>query len=294
MNQYEFSRAAAKVANKNFKTFVQRDAFAKACDRAISSNPDNPLEVLDPQYKVLFTENRKLQAAENILRHLPGKHAQKSHGGGRGGGNSKMTAKKAANQVHAKAVAAEPVITKQMQDLATANGGEMIGLKNRLKSVESLERKIGDKARDEFGGDYEAAAQDIGDSVRYTMELDANNYGDGVKNTIDVLNEQGYQTRVKNYWQEGNIYKGVNATVTSPDGQKFELQFHTADGFNLKETLNHKLYEEHRLFTTSAARKFELEQQMANNWLTVPTPANLDLLTTISKPVLQLPSRPIQ
>lgn len=286
MNRFQFSRAAAIVADKYFKTLETRYPFAKACDRAISSNPDNPLEVLDPQYKDLFTEN--------VVRHLPGKHAQKSHGGGRGGGSSKMTAKKAANQVAAKAVAAEPVITKQMQDLAAANGGEMIGLKNRLKSVESLERKIEDKARDEFGGDYEAAAADIGDSVRYTMQLDPDNYGNGVKNTIDVLNEQGYQTRVKNYWQEGNIYKGVNATVTSPDGQKFELQFHTADGFNLKETLNHKLYEEHRLFTTSAARKFELEQQMANNWLSVPAPANLDLLATISKPVLQLPTRPIQ
>lgn len=297
MNKFEFSRAAAQVANKYFKTLKERFAFARACDLAIKQNPDNPLSVLDPQYKVLFDSEaraRKLQAAENILRHLPGKHAQKSHGGGRGGGSSKMTAKKAANQVYAKAVAAEPVITKQMQDLAAANGAKMIGLDNRLKTVESLERKIGDKARDEFGGDYEAAAADIGDSVRYTMELDPNNYGGGIKNTIDVLNEQGYQARVKNYWQEGNIYKGVNATITSPDGQKFELQFHTRDSFDLKETFQTELYKEHRLFTTSAARKFELEVQMANNWLTVPTPANLDLLATISKPVLQLPTRPIQ
>lgn len=35
-------------------------------------------------------ENPKLQAAQNILRHLPGKHAQKSHGGGRGGGGGAM------------------------------------------------------------------------------------------------------------------------------------------------------------------------------------------------------------
>jgi hypothetical protein len=238
--------------------------------------------------------SRKREAAERIIRHLPGKHAQKSHGGGRGGGGGGLTANEAAKQVYKKAVGLEPQITKQIQDLTAANGGELIGLKNRLKTVESLERKIADKARDEFGGDHKAAAADISDSVRYTMELDPNNYGDGVKNTIDILNEQGYQTRVKNYWQEGNIYKGVNATVTSPDGQKFELQFHTKDSYSLKETFNNRLYQEHRLSGTSAARKFELEQQMANNWVSVQTPANLDLLATIGKPVLQLPARPIQ
>lgn len=287
MNKYQFSRYAGLVADKYIKGMKQRMEFIDAIELAIFTNPENPLEVLDSKYKILFS-------MLDEVRHLPGKHAQKSHGGGRGGGSSKMTAKKAANQVATKAVAAEPVITQQMQDLAAANGGQMIGLDFRLKTEESLERKIADKARDEFGGDYEAAAADIGDSVRYTMELNPNNYGNGVRSTIDSLNEQGYQTRVKNYWQEGNIYKGVNATITSPDGQKFELQFHTRDSFNLKETFNHKLYEEHRLSTTSAARKFELEQQMANNWLSVSTPENLDLLATISKPVLQLPSRPIQ
>lgn len=75
MNQYQFSRAAAIVANKYFKTYEKRYAFAKACDKAISLNPDNPFEVLDQQYKDLFTEN--------VVRHLPGKHDQKSHGGGK-------------------------------------------------------------------------------------------------------------------------------------------------------------------------------------------------------------------
>ncbi len=236
-------------------------------------------------------ENPKLEAAQNILRHLPGKHAQKSHGGGRGGGISALTPGKAAQQVYEKATRLEPQITKQVQDLATANGAELIGLKNRLKTVESLERKIGDKARDEFGGDNEAAAADIGDSIRYTMQLDEQNYAGGVKNTIDVLNQEGYKTNVKNYWQENNIYKGVNVTVTSPDGQKFELQFHTPGSYSLKETKNNDLYQIHRLSTTPLATKYELEQQMANNWLDVQTPPNLDLLATISRPVLQPPSQ---
>jgi hypothetical protein len=295
MNQYKFSRAAAIISNTYFKKYEERYAFAQACDRAISLNPDNPLEVLDPAYQKYFTEevrvHPKAQAAQNILRHLPGKHAQKSHGGGRGGGISKLTAGKAAQQVFEKATALEPQITKQVQDLATANGAELIGLKNRLKTVESLERKIGDKARDEFGGDNQAAAADIGDSIRYTMQLDEQSYAGGVKNTIDVLNQEGYKTNVKNYWQENNIYKGVNVTVTSPEGQKFELQFHTPGSYSLKETKNNDLYQIHRLSTTPLAMKYELEQQMANNWVNVQTPSNLDLLATISRPVLQPPSQ---
>jgi len=235
--------------------------------------------------------SRKREAAERIIRHLPGKHNQKSHGGGRGGGISKLTAGKAAQQVYEKATRLEPQITKQVQDLATANGAELVGLKDRLKTVESLERKIGDKARDEFGGDNKAAAADIGDSVRYTMKLDEQNYSSGVRNTIDVLNQEGYKTNVKNYWQENNIYKGVNVTVSSPEGQKFELQFHTPGSYGLKQTKNNDLYQVHRLSTTSSVVKYDLEQQMANNWLDVQTPPNLDLLATISRPVLQPPSQ---
>lgn len=236
----------------------------------------------------------KLEAALNILRHLPGKHNQKSHGGGRKGVAGKLSGLSAAavaKDVHAKAVAAEPAITKDMQDLATANGGELVNLDFRLKTQDSLKRKIADKARDEFGGDHKAAGADIGDSVRYTMQLDEQNYASAAKATIDSLNEQGYSTNVKNYWQEGNVYKGINVTTTAPNGQIFELQFHTKDSFNLKENVNHPLYEIYRLPTTPAAQKYDLALQMSNNWKSVALPANLDLLATVGKPVLQLPTK---
>lgn len=231
--------------------------------------------------------NPKLVAAENILRHLAGKHDQSTHG--KGGGKS-PTALAAAEKVHSKAAKVEPQITEKMKGLAANNGGEMIGLEYRTKSLDSLTRKIQDKADEEFGGDFDKAAADIGDSVRYTMELSPNKYSAGAKNTIDELNAAGYETKVKNYWQEGNVYKGVNVTVKAPDGTKFELQFHTKASFDTKEKKNHPLYEEHRLTTTSKARKSELERAMAENWNSVEVPSDLGLLSGISVPVLQLPS----
>lgn len=293
MNQYEFSRAAAKVANKNFKTFAERDAFVKACEQAIRENPDNPLEVLDPQYKVLFDQevrtHPKAQAAENILRHLPGKHNQKSHGGGRVKFGTKTNAQVWAltQGIVEKAKVAEPEITNLMEQLANTNNGELIGLKNRLKGAARIDEKIkSDALEEKYDGNFEMAAADIGDSIRYTMQLNESDYSQGVVNTIESLQEAGYKTRVKNFWQEGNTYKGVNAVVTSPDGQIFELQFHTAKSLVVKE-INHKLYEVVRKGTLSPEKIYDINVTQAANWVDVPNPNNLNLLDSVATSIVR-------
>lgn len=221
----------------------------------------------------------------NEERHLQGKHDQKAHGSG--GKSTNPSAMSEAKKLQAKAIAAEPAITQKMQSLSQNAGGELIGLEYKIKGTESMARKIDDKAKEEFGGDTKAAAADIGDSVRYTMALSETNYATGTKETIEGLTAEGYTLKVKNYWQEGNIYKGVNVSAVSPDGQKFELQFHTKSSFNLKETKNHRLYEEHRLPNTSKQRKSALEREMASNWDSVQNPTDLTTLSLIGSPVLQ-------
>ena len=41
--------------------------------------------------------------------------------------------------------------------------------------------------------------------------------------------EKGYESvKVKNFWtNKGNPYNGINCTFKTPDGQRFEVQFHT-------------------------------------------------------------------
>lgn len=217
-------------------------------------------------------------------RHLPGKHDQKSHSSGK---SSSPEATAEAEKLQSKAIAAEPAITVKMQAVSADAGGELIGLEYKIKQTKSMAEKIDTKAKEEFNGDVKLAAADIGDSVRYTMALSESRYAAGTKETIDNLAAEGYTLKVKNYWQEGNIYKGVNVTAVTPDGQKFELQFHTKSSFKLKETTNHKLYEEHRKPRTSKKRKSVLEREMASNWDSVRNPTDSSALKLIGSPVLQ-------
>jgi len=151
----------------------------------------------------------------------------------------------AAKATRAKAVAAEPQITQDMVDMASKHGGELVGLDYRLKSEKSLARKIDDE-KAELGGDVEATAAKMSDVVRYTAVFDDANYVDGVQASISDLEGQNYEMRVKNYWQSGDPYQGINVAAVHPGtGQKFELQFHTPDSYGKKEPI-HQHYETYR------------------------------------------------
>ena len=150
----------------------------------------------------------------------------------------------AARSVRDKAAANEPQMTRDMIDVANANGGTMEGLDYRMKSESSLARKIDDE-KAELGGDVDATAAKMSDVVRYTMTFDEGNYVEGTSKTISDLEAQGYQMRVKNYWQKGDPYQGINVAAVHPNGQKFELQFHTGTSVKVKEQV-HKEYDVYR------------------------------------------------
>jgi hypothetical protein len=67
--------------------------------------------------------------------------------------------------------------------------------------------------------------------------------------TIAELKRKGYNiVRVRNAWVDPrNPYQGTNVRLVAPNGQKFELQFHTQESFNLKNGALHDLYEKQRL-----------------------------------------------
>ena len=84
------------------------------------------------------------------------------------------------------------------------------------------------------------------------------------------LTKKGYQIdRVGNSWGD-DYYQGLNMTLISPNGQYFELQFHTEDSFMVKEKINHVYYEQSRDSTLSEnARKIAQEIQRINQELYV-------------------------
>lgn len=170
-----------------------------------------------------------------------------------------------ADQVFAKAAAAEPKITKDVVGVVAENGGQMYGLAFRMKQTTSMAGKISSDAKDD-GVTLEQAASGIKDAVRYTAIFEDGGFVSGYNNVKSSLEGQGYkEIRCKNYFQkyeEGtSCQKAVQCVYENKDGQRFELQFHTYSTQGAKE-VNHVYYEEQRAQGTTRRRYKQLNDAM--------------------------------
>ena len=175
-----------------------------------------------------------------------------------------------------KAKEIEPKITKDLNEIVEANGGKLEGLDFRLKSEGSLSRKLESEML-ETKKSLEEVSNKMYDVVRYTSVSDNDNFTDHYNKVKADLESKGYEVvRVKNSMADNEAsYRGVNTVVQNSDGQKFELQFHTKQSLEIKE-INHKLYEEQRLDTTSERRKEELDFIMLTNAQGLIVPINAE------------------
>jgi len=243
-----------------------------------------------------------------------GEHDQSSHGAwssGAGGGETDGSssrprmaddvkpkaerspdAVKQAERLRRDAEAVEPVVTSLMEGIAKtidADFAELDGkssLEQRLKSTDSLARKIDADAEKDHGGDREKAANAISDSVRYTLNVDEANYTDGVEKTVSALQETGWKVEsVKNFWQAGDPYDGTNIKI-SKDGVKVELQLHTPTSHKIKEVDLHNDYEKYRVSTDNTERR-SLWDGMVEKAKAIPRPANMGKLLTLGTLVVQ-------
>jgi len=136
----------------------------------------------------------------------------------------------------------------------------MVGLDYRLKSEESLTRKIFDIA-DATGEAPTEVANDMKDVLRYTTVFAPDKYVEGVKATVAQLLATGHtKKKFKNTWGNKTGYLGINAVFVTPDGAMFELQFHTPQSFHAKDEGTHELYEEQRRYPPGTPRYLELER----------------------------------
>jgi len=198
-------------------------------------------------------------------------------GGSASGGSAAPSAGELAKGVRQKAERVEPEITEIVTSTVKEGGGEMEGLQYRLKSEESLERKIKSDAEEKGLTESEAAAR-ITDSVRYTAVFGPDELVAGADRVQEQLAEQGYERydhKWKNYFGEKGAYRGYNTVyVNSKTGQKFELQFHTRESLQRKEKV-HKLYEEARVLPKGPKRT-QLYQQMEQMWEGFQNPTGYD------------------
>jgi hypothetical protein len=199
---------------------------------------------------------------------------------------------KQAERLRKDAEAVEPVITSLMEGIAKtidADFAELDGkssLEQRLKSTDSLARKIDADAEKDHGGDREAAAKAISDGVRYTLNVDEANYTDGVEKTVDALEKTGWKVEsVKNFWQAGDPYDGTNIKI-SKDGVKVELQLHTPNSHKVKEVDLHTDYETYRTSKDNTERQ-AIWDRMVDKAKAIPRPANMGKLLTLGTLVTQ-------
>ena len=160
----------------------------------------------------------------------------------------------------------EPAITLDLQDIAKATDTELVGLDYRLKSKESYLRKVNFDSN--FSKDYNVIDDIINntnDVIRYTYQQSYDKLADSYYQINKELSEKGYrQIKFKNTWLvKSNPYKGINCVYLSPNGQKFEIQFHTPESFELKNGEMHILYEKWRIIgDKSSAEAIELSKKM--------------------------------
>ena len=160
-------------------------------------------------------------------------------------------------------------ISNDVVSAARKSGSRMYGLENKLKTKESIERKINKKK-----------SNDIKDAVRFTTISSEKDFVNNYEKMKKELERKGYkETRCKNYFDlfnKGKVkHKSVQCNYATKDGYEFEIQFQTKASQDAK-TKKIPLYEERRAVGVSKKRAKELEKQMEELALKVPDPVNID------------------
>ena len=175
----------------------------------------------------------------------------------------------------------EPRITLDMLDIAHRLGTIMDGLEYSVKTASSVKSKIERKTDKALQAgempkeDYEYVSE-TGDLLRYTQVVKHDEMADMVRSTVELLEEKGYTVNeVDNkYLNENGRYKAVHLNATSPSGQQFEIQVHSAETLAASRA-THTLYEEWRKPETTAQRKAELYTQIKGTYDSLPLPKNI-------------------
>ncbi|MEW1753539.1 ATP nucleotide 3'-pyrophosphokinase [Streptomyces angustmyceticus] len=183
---------------------------------------------------------------------------------------------------------AERAISPEVRAVARISHAELIGFDQRLKSPDSLKRKVATWMRETPGQSVETSLGMINDAVRFTLQWPAGTYSQGVRTAAGLLSAWGNDsTRWANTWHRTAGYKAVNSAWRAPRShQLFEVQFHTPES-KAAQLETHKLYEEQRLPGTPPQRVRELQDQQNAIFAAVPVPPGAERLTA---PARRLPS----
>ena len=192
-----------------------------------------------------------------------------------------------AKRIRDKALAVEPKVTELITTIQKNVGGEFVQLDQRVKSTDSLARKIDGDAVTEFEGDRSRAADAVSDAVRYTLKVGDENYATALSSTISALEASGFTLRTKNFWQSGDPYDGINIKAKK-DGIEVEIQLHTPSSFSHKEGEGgtHPIYKAYQVELNDATR-LSMWNKMIDIAKGVSKPANYASVLATGTLILQ-------
>lgn len=170
---------------------------------------------------------------------------------------------------------AEPGISANVEATERENGhgGWLEGFGYRLKGENRLREKVTEglatASPDATPGQV---LRLIPDAIRYTFCFEPEHYARGYYDIKERLEGRGYEMYYsKNSWTDPE-YKGINTRWVAPEGQRFEVQFHTPESFHAKHHVTHAAYERIRDPATSRAEIRELHafQREVSAWIEIP------------------------
>jgi len=185
----------------------------------------------------------------------------------------------AARALARQALSAEPAITAQLDGIVQSVGGSLQGRSETLVSVQSLRERL-DSAMKFKGLSLDAAKDGLTDAVRYSVVLPSDSFAQGCRAVMAQLDAHDCRkTKVTNHFIHGaNDFAGISVVFSHPNGQRFQIQFHTDATFALKQQF-HDLYKQSFQLSAQGASRAELRTLMApvrTAFRNVPLPAGCD------------------
>lgn len=145
----------------------------------------------------------------------------------------------------------EPAVTAAVRSAAADVGGSCRRLAQRMKSPDSLARKLDNEmakaSRQQRAQpiDVEAIARaESDDALRFTIALERHeDLPTGLERTIESLRAQGWEPiEVKDSYLSGNSYKGLHLIASTPEHRVVEVQIHSEESLQVKDSI-HEDYE---------------------------------------------------
>jgi hypothetical protein len=154
-----------------------------------------------------------------------------------------------------------------------AYGGRLAGFEFRLKGDDRLKEKIAEGLTTSTpDATPEQVLRLIPDAIRYTFRFPLQTYTRGYYDIKARLENRGHEIYLsKNSW-ENPEYKGINTRWVTPEGQRFEVQFHTPESFHAKQEVTHDSYEKVRNYLTGKRELSELHSFQREASSKVPVP----------------------